>query len=248
MKQFGLIGYPLTHSFSQQYFASKFKKEDLTDCSYENFELKAITDFPALLKSYPDLKGLNVTIPYKEIIIPYMDGLDFVARQVGAVNVIKISGNRKILGFNSDYFGFRTSLENWLGTRINKVKSLILGTGGAARAVRSVLGDCNIPYKTVSRNESKGDYSYFDFIDHPEIVKDFKLIINTTPLGMYPKVNEAPNIPYELLDEHFYLYDLIYNPGKSLFLEKGEVYGTRIKNGLEMLKLQADKSWEIWNN
>ena len=247
MRKFGLIGYPLTHSFSKKYFDGKFQKEKLRDCVYENFEIRRIEDLPFLIQTYPDLLGFNVTIPYKESIIPYLDDLDHVASKVGAVNVVRILKDQKKIGYNSDYYGFRLSLENWMGVEKKNLKALILGTGGAAKAVKSVLEDCNFPYRTVSRMEGKGDYIYADFIDHAELIGEYRLIINTTPLGMYPRLQEAPNLPFENMDETYYLYDLIYNPEKTLFLEKGEAAGARIKNGYEMLVLQAEKSWDIWN-
>jgi shikimate dehydrogenase len=246
MRKFGLIGYPLTHSFSKKYFSEKFQNEKLRDCDYENFEIRRIEDLPSLINTYPELAGFNVTIPYKESIIPYLDELDHVARKVGAVNVVRILKGRKI-GFNSDYYGFRTSLESWLGPMKKNLKALVLGTGGAAKAVAHVLEDCNLPFGSVSRKPGKGDYTYADFIEDPERFSEYRLIINTTPLGMYPRLQEAPNLPYESMNETYYLYDLIYNPSKTLFLEKGEMAGAHIKNGYEMLVLQAEKSWEIWN-
>jgi shikimate dehydrogenase len=246
MKIYGLIGFPLSHSFSKRYFGEKFQRESIQDAVYENFEIKDIDDLPALIGSYPDLCGLNVTIPYKEDIKKYVDDLDYSAKKVGAVNVIKIIQDRKIIGYNSDYYGFRTSLESWLGSRISSVKSLVMGTGGASRAVRVVLEDCNIPYKTVSRDEQKGDYVYYDLFEHQNIFLEYNLLINTTPVGMHPHANEAPHLPYDLLSAEYYLYDLIYNPEETLFLMKGKEAGAHIKNGFEMLVLQAEKSWDIW--
>ena len=247
MKIFGLIGFPLSHSFSQKYFSEKFQKEKIHDVVYQNFEIKHIDDLPALLDSYPELQGLNVTIPYKEDVRKYIDSLDHSAEKVGAVNVIKILSDGSKIGFNSDYYGFRTSLETWINNGISNLKALVLGTGGAAKAVRIVLDDCNIPYSTVSRDITKADYDYYELTENTDIIRGHRLIINTTPLGMYPNVNEAPHLPYELLDADFYLYDLIYNPEITLFLNKGREAGARIKNGLEMLELQAEKSWDIWN-
>jgi shikimate dehydrogenase len=247
MKIFGLIGYPLSHSFSQGYFNKKFKKEGMRDVIYENFEIKSIKDLPALLESYPDLCGLNVTIPYKEDVKQYVHELDHSAQKVGAVNVIKILPDKKRVGYNSDYYGFRTSLESWLAGKLYNIKSLVFGTGGASKAVRVVLKDCNIPYKTVSRDTKKGDYAYYDLSEKQDILESHTLLINTTPLGMYPHVNEAPHLPYDMLNKNYYLYDLIYNPEETLFLRKGREAGAHIKNGLEMLILQAEKSWDIWN-
>jgi shikimate dehydrogenase len=247
MKIFGLIGFPLSHSFSQKYFSEKFEKEKIKDVIYHNFEIKHIDDLPALLDSYPDLRGLNVTIPYKEEVRNYIDILDHSAEKIGAVNVIKILPDGSKIGFNSDYYGFRTSLETWISNNISNIKALVLGTGGASKAVRIVLDDCNIPYSTVSRNIAKADYDYYELTENSQILMDHRLIINTTPLGMYPNVNEAPHLPYNLLNAEFYLYDLIYNPAITLFLNKGKENGAKIKNGLEMLELQAEKSWDIWN-
>jgi len=247
MKLFGLIGFPLTHSFSKKYFSEKFEKEGIDECLYENFELKDIDDLPVLIKTYHSLKGLNVTIPYKEDVIKYLDDLDYTARKIQAVNVIKMMDDGKKIGYNTDYYGFRTSLENWMGPEMKKIKALILGTGGASKAVKTVLDDCGILYSTVSRDQFKGDFTYYDFIHDSDLIQDYRLIINTTPLGMYPNANEAPNLPYENMNEWFYLYDLIYNPEKTLFLENGEKSGVKIKNGREMLVLQAEKAWEIWN-
>lgn len=248
MRKFGLIGYPLTHSFSKKYFSEKFQKENIRDCEYENFEIKRIDDLPSLMHGYPDLMGFNVTIPYKESIVPYLDVLDPVARKVGAVNVVKILKDRRKIGFNSDYYGFRTTLESWLGYEKKKISALVLGTGGAAKAVRCVLEDCDINYRSVSRKQGKGDFTYSDLIHDPELIGIYRLIINTTPLGMYPRLNESPNMPFENMDGTFYLYDLIYNPEKTLFLERGAEVGAKIKNGFDMLVLQAEKSWDIWNS
>jgi shikimate dehydrogenase len=247
MRKLGLIGYPLTHSFSKKYFSEKFKKENILDCEYENFEIKKIEDLPSLIRTYPDLMGFNVTIPYKESIIPYLDVLDHVAKKVGAVNVVKILNDKRKIGYNSDYYGFRSTMESWLGTEKKKLRALVLGTGGAAKAVRCVLEDCNIHFRSVSRKPGKGDYTYADFIDDVELIREYRLIINTTPLGMYPRLHEAPNLPFEDMDGTYYLYDLIYNPEKTLFLEKGAAAGAKIKNGFDMLILQAEKSWDIWN-
>jgi len=247
MKIFGLIGFPLSHSFSQKYFSEKFKKEGINDAVYQNFEIKHIDDLPSLLDSYPELYGLNVTIPYKQDVKKYLDGLDHSAEKVGAVNVVKIIPDGRKIGFNSDYYGFRKSLESWISTNVSNLKALILGTGGAAKAVQVVLDDCNIPYNLVSRNKSKADYDYYELTENIQIIIDHRLIINTTPLGMFPHMNEAPHLPYEIFNSDYFLYDLIYNPETTLFLRKGKENGANIKNGLEMLELQAEKSWDIWN-
>lgn len=247
MKVFGLIGFPLTHSFSQKYFTEKFRRELIQNVHYENFEIKNIDDLPALMETYPDLHGLNVTIPYKQAVMRYVDELDYSARKVGAVNVLKINSDRKMIGFNSDYYGFRASLETWLEGRLSGISALVLGTGGASRAVKAVLEDSNIAYKTVSRDMAKGDFIYYDLMENPQIIDNHTLIINTTPLGMFPQMNEAPQLPYDRFNSNYFLYDLIYNPEETLYLKKGKETGANIKNGMEMLILQAEKSWEIWN-
>jgi shikimate dehydrogenase len=242
MALFGLIGYPLTHSFSKKYFTEKFEREGIHNCRYELFELNDIQNFPSIIKNNADLKGLNVTIPHKETVIPFLDELDEPVIKIKAVNVIKVM-NGKLKGFNSDYHGFRQSLEKFLGVNKN-VSALVLGTGGAAKAVKAALEDLNIVFKTVSRNRSNADFAYEDL--HNEI-NNYHLVINTTPLGMYPNIDACPDIPYEKLTTDHFLFDLIYNPEKTLFMMKGEEMGARTKNGLEMLILQAEKAWEIWN-
>lgn len=244
-KQYGLIGYPLSHSFSKKYFANKFEKENISGCKYELFEIDRI-ELVKQVFEIEHIQGFNVTIPYKHDIMKYMDDFDHSAKKVGAVNVVKIDRDGKKTGFNSDYYGFRTSLENWLPNSGN-IKALILGIGGAAKAVIAVLKDLSISFKKISRDSAKGDLSYSELSAHPEILKEHKLIINTSPLGMSPNINSMPNIDYSLLDENFYLYDLIYNPAETKFMAEGKKYGSHIKNGLEMLELQAEKSWEIWN-
>ncbi|MEM9981800.1 MAG: shikimate dehydrogenase [Bacteroidota bacterium] len=242
MQLFGLIGYPLSHSFSKQYFTEKFQQMQLKDHAYHLFELPRIEDFPALWKTQPDLVGLNVTIPHKQAVIPYLDTLDPAAMRIGAVNVIKHLPDGSLRGYNSDYWGFKTSLERWLPSR--PVKALILGTGGASKAVALALEDLGIPYQFVSRKakENIWDYTKLD----TEVLSQYALIINTTPLGMSPQVETAPAIPYEPLSEQHYLYDLVYNPAETRFMQYGKQQGAKVKNGLEMLHLQAEKAWEIW--
>jgi shikimate dehydrogenase len=269
MKLFGLIGYPLNHSFSEKFFSEKFSKEKI-NAEYRLFPIENIELFSKLLAENPNLCGINVTIPYKEKIIPFLDELDETAKEIGAVNVIKITHNnhqpviaglirnlRKnenneglqiksamiLKGYNSDIIGFENSLRNII--KPSHKKALILGTGGAAKGVAFVLKKMHIDYKIVSRTPKKEQFSYSELT--PEIIKDYTLIINTTPSGTYPNVNECPNIPYEALTENHLLYDLIYNPEKTLFLKKGETQGAAIKNGLEMLHGQAIAAWEIWN-
>jgi shikimate dehydrogenase len=245
MDLYGLIGFPLSHSFSRKYFSEKFSRENIQNADYRLFEIPEIGQLVDLLRSSPELKGLNVTIPYKQQVYPYLHDLDNSAEKVGAVNVIRIR-NGRLTGFNSDYYGFRESLENWEGFLADKGKALVLGTGGAAKAVFAVLSDLKIDYQVVSRDASKGDLVYSQ-LDH-RLLEQVSLIVNTTPLGMSPAVNTAPELPYELLNKNHFLYDLVYNPPVTLFMQKGSENECRVKNGLEMLELQAEKSWEIWNS
>lgn len=244
-KLFGLIGHPLTHSFSKKYFEDKFSKEKLDNCRYELFDLKNISHIEKILMNNSDLVGLNVTIPYKESVIKYVDFLDSSAEKVGAVNVIKVRENG-LSGYNSDFYGFHKSLINWLhGKSIDS--ALIFGAGGASKAVCAALKEMEISYQIVSRSESKGDFLYDD-LKKSGLIKDSQLLINTTPVGTFPKIDEAIPIPYnEITSDHF-VYDLIYNPSISKFLSYASDRGAEIKNGLEMLELQAEKSWEIWNS
>lgn len=244
MHLFGLIGYPLTHSFSKKYFTEKFEREGIKDHKYELFEIRDILDFPAILKNNPELKGLNVTIPHKQSVMQFMDELDEPVKKIRAVNVIKVQ-NGKLKGYNSDYHGFRISLEKFLGEEISKVKALVLGTGGASQAVKAALEDLDISYLTVSRTKSQADLTYEDLGGK---VAATRLIINTSPLGMYPNLDTCPDIPYNELNEGHYLYDLVYNPEETLFLHKGREKGARTKNGIEMLYGQAEKAWSIWNS
>lgn len=244
MKLFGLLGKTLSHSFSKKYFTEKFAQLGLHDHQFDLFEIPQIEDFPEMVKSKQNLFGMNVTIPYKEQVIKYLDSLDESAQKVGAVNVIKIK-NGKLIGYNSDYYGFKTSLE----FEISKFKydihtALILGTGGASKAVVAALNDLNISYKTVSREASKADYSYDDLFKLETLPH---LIINCSPLGTFPKVDECPNIPYEKLSDKNMLFDLVYNPAETLFLKKAKSMDSTTQNGLDMLYLQAEKAWEIWN-
>lgn len=243
MKQFGLIGYPLSHSFSKGYFAEKFAKENIVDCKYDVFPLEKIEDFVELCNDKKNLIGLNVTIPYKEKIIPFLDELDETAANIGAVNTIKFSNGKKI-GYNSDAYGFEMSLIPLL--KQHHTKALILGTGGASKAVEYVLRKLGISFQYVSRNKNEKAISYEEV--NELIIHNSKLIINTTPIGMYPNVNNAPEIPYNVITDKHLLYDLIYNPEETLFLKKGKEKGAQTKNGLEMLYLQAERSWEIWNS
>ncbi|HUM51695.1 MAG TPA: shikimate dehydrogenase [Chitinophagales bacterium] len=242
MKQFGLIGYPLSHSFSKGYFAEKFAKENIVDCKYDVFPLEKIEDFDELCNTHKNFVGLNVTIPYKEKIIPYLDDLDETAANIGAVNTIKFSNGKKI-GFNSDVYGFEMSLKPFL--KPYHTQALILGTGGASKAVEYVLRKLGISFQYISRTKSEKSISYEEV--NELIIHHSKLIINTTPIGMYPNVEDAPTIPYNFITDNHLLFDLIYNPEETLFLKKGKEKYAQTKNGLEMLYLQAERSWEIWN-
>lgn len=244
MRLFGLIGYPLSHSFSKAYFTQKFEKEGIADCRYDLFELKSIEEFPALLKDHPELAGLNVTIPYKQQVQQYIHLFDDSATQVGAVNVIRVNRDHSLTGFNSDYYGFRTSLRKWLpGLHF---KALILGSGGASKAVAAALKDLRIPFELVSRSVGKGSMTYAQLEEDPGWYDSHRLIINTTPAGMSPNIDQAPPISYEYITKRHYLYDLVYNPEETKFMRLGLEKGANVKNGLEMLHLQAEKSWEIW--
>lgn len=239
---FGLIGYPLSHSFSKGYFAEKFKKENIHDAHYEVFPIPDITLFPDLVHRSHNLRGLNVTIPYKEQVIPYLDALDPEAEAIGAVNTIKIE-HGKTTGYNSDVWGFEKSLLPQL--QPYHLHALILGTGGASKAVAFVLDKLGITYRYVSRNATEEILGYAQLT--PELIAEHKLIVNCSPLGMYPNVEACPDIPYAAITEHHLLYDLIYNPEETRFLQQGKAQGAATKNGLEMLVLQAERSWQIWN-
>lgn len=245
-KLYGLIGYPLSHSFSRRYFTEKFEREGIADCAYRLFELKKIDRLPDLLAGEPRLRGLNVTIPYKEAVVPYLDVLQAEAKGVGAVNTIDIRDSR-LTGYNTDVYGFEVSLRRFLiENDAAPEAALVLGTGGAAKAVNFTLDKLGIRKTTVSRNSSRGHLVYHD-IDR-EVLEEHTLIINTTPLGMTPDIETFPILPYEYLKPGHLLYDLVYNPEKTLFLEKGSRRGCAIKNGLEMLHLQAERAWAIWNS
>ena len=243
MKQYGLIGYPLSHSFSKGYFAEKFAKENIVDCKYDVFPLEKIEDFVELCNDKKNLIGLNVTIPYKEKTIPFLDELDETAANIGAVNTVRFSNGKKI-GYNSDAYGFEMSLKPLL--KSHHTQALILGTGGASKAVEYVLKKLGIAFQYVSRTKNDKAISYEEL--NESIIQHSKLIINTTPIGMYPNIDTAPDIPYNVLTEKHLLYDLVYNPEETLFLKKGKEKGAQTKNGLEMLYLQAERSWEIWNS
>lgn len=247
MKQFGLIGYPLSHSFSEDYFKDKFRKENISDKVYQLFPIKRIEQFPGLVLETPSLVGLNVTIPYKESVIQYLDELDEVARDIGAVNCIKIdrySRENKLIGYNTDVIGFEKTLKPYLKSWHQH--AIILGTGGSSKAVAYGLKKLGITFTFISRSpREKSTIGYASLTQ--AIIQNNFLIINTTPLGMFPGIQNFPPIPYEYLTGQHLLFDLIYNPGKTIFLQKGELQGATILNGLQMLHIQAEKSFEIWN-
>ncbi|ERM83438.1 hypothetical protein P872_03400 [Rhodonellum psychrophilum GCM71 = DSM 17998] len=246
MRKFGLIGFPLTHSFSKKYFTSKFEKEGLTDCQYDLFEIEHESLFPSIIGQNPELEGINVTIPYKEKIIPFLDALDPACAEIGAVNCIRIKEG-KLTGFNTDYIGFKQSLEQWLGNE--KPKALVLGTGGASKAVVQALNDLGMEFLMVSRNDTKNPnlISYEVLAQEEDILKNHHLIINTTPVGTYPNTEEMPKINVDWITSQHKVYDLVYNPEKTFLMRSLEARGAVVKNGLEMLHLQAEAAWKIWN-
>jgi shikimate dehydrogenase len=243
MRRFGLIGHSLTHSFSKKYFTEKFKREGLTDCVYENYPIPSLDELPRIISDNPDLEGINVTIPYKKSILPFLDSAASTL-PIAACNCIRIAGG-KLKGYNTDIVGFEQSLKG--GLRPTHRKALILGTGGSSEAVRYVLGKLGITYQVVSREpRAEATLGYGQLTE--ELIRQHPLIVNTTPLGMFPAVDRYPPIPYEGIGSTHYLFDLIYNPEKTIFLEKGERHGATIRNGAEMLVLQAEESWRIWNS
>lgn len=249
MRTFGLIGYPLSHSFSQGYFAKKFSTENITDAEYKNFPIENINQFPELVKENPGLCGLNVTIPYKREIIPFLDGMDKTAREVNAVNTIKFERDAndkiKLIGYNTDVYGFEQTIKPYLTCAHRK--ALILGTGGASKAVEYVFGKLGLQCFYVSRKMGERIFKSYDQLTIEDLV-DFHVIVNTSPVGMYPKVDDCPLIPYQGITATHVLYDLIYNPEETLFLKRGRENGAKTINGLEMLHLQAEKAWKIWNS
>ncbi|MFC5283439.1 shikimate dehydrogenase family protein [Pedobacter alpinus] len=262
MKKYGLIGFPLGHSFSEKYFTDKFEKANLKNYKYSLYPLEDIKDFPTLLASDNELYGINVTIPHKIEVLQFLDEVDAAAKEIGAVNCIKIvhgdtvkslfSGELctfkpskfKLVGYNTDAYGFEKSLAPFL--KKHHKKALILGNGGAAKAIKYVLEQLKIAFKFVSRKPEADMFSYADL--NESILNEYQIIINTSPVGTYPNANEFPAIPYQFLTDKHLLYDLVYNPEETLFLKKGKEKGAAIKNGYQMLELQAEKSWEIWNS
>ena len=245
MKLLGLIGYPLSHSFSKRYFTEKFERENIHNFRYELFPLKRIEEFPALWETQLELHGLNVTIPYKQAVLPYLNRVDESAA-FGAVNTIRRDTDGLLVGFNTDTYGFEQSLRPHLKPSHYQSMALILGTGGAAKAVAHVLSKLGIDYSFVSRRPEAGQLDYHQ-LDKAWIERSL-LIINTTPLGMHPVVDDCPTIPYVYTTSEHIFYDLVYNPATTLFLQKGAERGATVINGLQMLHLQAEKAWEIWNS
>ncbi|CAN5729724.1 shikimate dehydrogenase [soil metagenome] len=245
MKLFGLIGYPLGHSFSKEYFTTKFKKEGLADCKFESFAIPSIVAFKSLIKKNPSLMGLGVTIPYKEQVLQFIDELSDEVKVIGATNSIKIS-NGKLTAYNTDITGFEDSFVKLWHPHQNR--ALILGTGGASKAVQYVFKKLGIEFLMVTRaNNEKENHITYQQLDE-KIMSDYSVIINCSPVGMYPNNDQAPDIPYQFLSPRHYLYDLVYKPEKTLFLQKGEAAGAIIQNGYEMLLIQAEASWKIWNS
>ena len=256
MTRYGLIGHPLTHSFSQTYFTDKFARERITNARYDLFDMADVqTELPKLLR-LPGLRGLNVTIPHKTSVLPFMDRLDESARKVGAVNVIRVEADGSRTGFNSDQYGFRQSLTEWVADTVRHqsdnpdvlsilpASALVLGTGGASKAVVAALTDLGITHKMVSRTPTPNGLTY---VDLPNYIADYQLIINCSPVGTYPHADAAPDLPYDLLTTEHWLYDLVYNPAETEFMRRGRAQGATATNGHRMLVLQAEKAWEIWN-
>ena len=247
MIKLGLIGYPLGHSFSKNFYLSKFENENISNVHYDLYAIEHIESFPELYTQDNSFKGFNVTIPHKQTVIQYLDELSEEAAQMKAVNCITIThkeGKTILKGYNTDAFGFQNSLQPFLTS--NHTQALVLGNGGAAKAVFYSLEQLNIPYKVVSRNIKTGDLTYEDLTS--ELISEHKLIINCSPVGTFPNIDVCPNIPYEGITSEHLLYDLIYNPEETLFLKKGKERGATIKNGYEMLVLQAEKNWQIWES
>ena len=243
MRLFGLIGYPLSHSFSKKYFTEKFEQEGLTDCRYELFPIAIINELPGILNKHAELEGLNVTVPYKRQVISFLHSANNIPADVDACNCIHVKEG-KLVGYNTDVIGFEKSFTPLIKPRHKK--ALVLGNGGAAAAVVFVLKKLSIDFIIVSRELHSNSALIYKDIDE-QVMKECNIIINTTPLGMFPNENSCPDIPYQLISDKHLLYDLVYNPAKTLFLQKGEEYGAAIKNGEEMLILQAEESWKIWN-
>lgn len=244
MKKLGLVGRNISYSFSNAYFNKKFKDLNIEDVSYQNFDIQDIAEFSSILKAHPELKGLNVTIPYKEQVIPLLSKLNKKAAKIGAVNTIKVSKKGKLTGYNTDYYGFKKSLEPFL--KSHHKTALILGTGGASKAVAYALKKLKIKYKFVSRTPKNNQTISYDSLDNT-IIAEHKIIVNCSPVGTFPNITDCPNIPYDGISKEHILYDLIYNPEETQFLKQGKAKQATTINGLNMLVFQAEEAWRIWN-
>ena len=245
MRKLGLIGKNISYSFSKSFFDEKFEAEKIIDATYENFDIENITSFPNIINENPTIKGLNVTIPYKELVIPYLDKLSKKAKKIGAVNTIKFNKSGKLIGYNTDCYGFKKAIKPHL-KKYHK-KALILGTGGASKAIAYALKKMNIKYSYVSRNKSNSKVLNYDKLNK-EMIENHLVIINCTPLGTFPNIKGYPKIPYHAITQNHILFDLIYNPKQTQFLKFGQEQNATTINGLKMLEYQAEKSWEIWNS
>ncbi|WNH09825.1 shikimate dehydrogenase family protein [Thalassobellus suaedae] len=244
MNKLGLLGKNISYSFSRSYFKEKFKNENIENTTYENFDIETINLFPSIIKDTPNLKGLNVTIPYKQDVMPFLNKINKKAKAIGAVNTIKITKKGKLIGYNTDCYGFSKSIEPLL--KPHHKKALILGTGGASKAIAYSLNKLGIEYKYVSRKQSEGISYTYNTLTEP-VIKEHQIIINCTPLGTFPNIDNCPDIPYSAISTQHILFDLIYNPEETKFLKLGKEHGAVTENGLNMLKLQAEKAWSIWN-
>lgn len=243
--KFGLLGKNISYSFSRKYFSDKFLELGLNDYKYFNFDIPEIEEFPFLLYHREDeFRGLNVTIPYKESVMKYLDEINIDAQKIGAVNTIKVKDDNRLVGYNTDFYGFQKSIQPLL--KEHHKKALILGTGGASKAIAYAFNEMNIAFKFVSRKVSENALLYSML--NEQIMEEYTIIVNSTPIGTHPNVDESPNIPYQFISNKHLLFDLIYNPNETKFLNEGRIRGAIVKNGLEMLQLQAEKSWEIWNS
>lgn len=244
MNKLGLLGKNISYSFSKSYFKKKFEDEGIDNTSYENFDIENIGLFPSIIKNTKDLKGLNVTIPYKEQVIPYLDKINKKAKAIGAVNTIRITKKGKLVGYNTDCYGFKNTLKPFI--KSHHKKALILGTGGASKAIAYSLKEMGISYQYVSRKLKKDIGFSYETLQESDI-KDHQIIINCTPLGTFPNIDDCPKIPYHAINENHILFDLIYNPEETRFLKQGKQNQATIINGLNMLRLQAEKAWSIWD-
>lgn len=243
MNKLGLLGKNISYSFSRAYFKEKFENEKITDTTYDNFDIETIDLFPSIIKNTKDLKGLNVTIPYKEAVLPYLDKINKKAKAIGAVNTIKISKKGKLIGYNTDCYGFKKTLKPYL--KPQHKNALILGTGGASKAIAFTFKELGINFHYVSRTQSEGIKYTYDTLTE-DVIRNHQIIINSTPLGTFPNIEDCPNIPYSAITSNHILFDLIYNPEETKFLQLGKQQHAVTINGLNMLKLQAEKAWSIW--